>query len=114
MTAPLTQGSLEGGVTRTAGLYTREPLKKGGRKMANCNECKHEGTEYCDAHNDSMHSCFQHKDLVLVVRCKDCVSRVPIDEEQYSFKGKAAMFCIRKNALCNENGYCDEGIRREK
>ena len=52
-------------------------------------------------------------DVVEVVRCKDCVYRVPINERQFSYKGKPAMHCVIHSRLCSENEYCSYGERRE-
>ena len=52
-------------------------------------------------------------DVVEVVRCKDCVYRVPINEQQFSYKGKPAMHCVIHSRLRSENDYCSYGERRE-
>lgn len=52
-------------------------------------------------------------DVVEVVRCKDCIYYQPLGE-QYTYKDKPAMHCLCHSRLVKENGYCDEGIRKER
>ena len=57
---------------------------------------------------------FKNKaDFVEVVRCKDCTFRQPIDESQYTFKGKPAMVCILHSKAVAEDGYCSYGERKQ-
>ena len=53
------------------------------------------------------------EDVASVVRCKDCVYRQALDHNRYNYKNKHAMVCLWHNCLKNENGYCDEGVRKE-
>lgn len=52
-------------------------------------------------------------DVVEVVRCKDCAYYLPLGE-QYNYKGNHAMHCFCHSRLTKENGYCNEGIRKER
>lgn len=52
-------------------------------------------------------------DVVEVVRCKDCIYYQPLGK-QYTYKDKPAMHCFCHSRLTKENGYCDEGIRKEQ
>jgi hypothetical protein len=50
-------------------------------------------------------------DVVEVVRCKDCIYRIPLSSA-YDYKGKPAMTCFNFNRPTREDGYCYEGIKR--
>lgn len=52
-------------------------------------------------------------DVVEVVRCRDCVHYQPMGE-QYNYNGKLAMHCAWHSRLSRDNGYCDEGVRKNK
>ena len=54
------------------------------------------------------------EDVVEVVRCKNCIYRVPLDHERYNYQNKKAMYCFCYNRLTREEGYCNEGIRKEQ
>lgn len=52
-------------------------------------------------------------DVAEVVRCKDCIYRIPLNEE-YTYKENRGMYCCRYARLTSENGYCDDGVRKER
>ena len=52
-------------------------------------------------------------DVVKVVRCKDCTFRLPLSP-QYDYKGRPCFTCFMWHKPTKEDGYCNEGIRREQ
>lgn len=88
--------------------------------MTECKDCIH--YEVCEPHTSPNESfpevggckCFKGKnDVVEVVRCKDCIYRMPLSP-QYNYKGKPAMVCFNFHRPTREDGYCYEGIRRDQ
>lgn len=51
------------------------------------------------------------RDVVEVVRCKDCAHYHEI--KGFDYKGRKAHHCVWHSALRGENDYCSDGIRRE-
>lgn len=51
-------------------------------------------------------------DVVEVVRCKDCINYAYVNG--YEFFGQPMRYCVRHNRLKREDGYCDDGLRKEK
>ena len=48
-------------------------------------------------------------DVVEVVRCRDCVHYCPMDKQH-----KHVRYCYWHSRLSRDNGYCDEGVRKNK
>lgn len=53
------------------------------------------------------------KDVVEVVRCKDCIYRQALSPA-YDYKGRHCMICLNWHRPTKEDGYCNEGIRKEQ
>jgi hypothetical protein len=52
------------------------------------------------------------EDVVAVVRCKDCIYRQALSPA-YDYKGRHCMTCLNWHRPTKEDGYCNEGIRKE-
>ena len=58
------------------------------------------------------HPYYTSKDLVEVVRCKDCAHY--IEMKGFDHNGRKARFCVWHSALRGENDYCSDAIRTSK
>lgn len=60
--------------------------------------------ELCQATSDVVnhYPCFKDKDIVEVVRCKDCKHRNPL-----------SYWCLRDNLWHNEEDFCSYGERKD-